>query len=262
MGLSRSPEQFDRVYSPPEPPAPARRSRLVTVLLVVAALAVAAAAVFLLLPGDRSARTTGAPGGVPPAQSQEPLTVRPSPSGSPLTSSSPTGSPDQSGPVYTALPAPCGAVSEATVRRLVPDARTTQSSNRTFGSCYYSSAPKAGFRWLQVESRLYSPDNTATPVEDARRLFGVQWTLAGKATEERTVRLERQDGLGEQAYRWFKVDERQPTAIGVVAVRQRNVVITVSYSEQTAAGSGLGAQERRCLAEAAAVAREVLMDLR
>jgi hypothetical protein len=262
VGLSsRPPEHFDRVYSPPEPPAPARRSRLVTVLLAVVGFAVAATAVFVLMPRDRSGRTVAAPVQEPSsAQAQASPSQRQPPPASPAPSS-PSPSPTPSEAVYTALPAPCGTVSAATVQRLVPDARRTQSSNRTFGSCSYSSEPDAGFRWLQVESRLYSPANTATPVQDAQRLFGVQWTLAGKATEERTVLLERQGGLGDQAYRWFKVDERQPTVIGVVAVRQRNVVITVSYSEQTAGKSGQRAQEQRCLSQAATVAREVLAEL-
>lgn len=269
MGLPRPPEPFHRVYSPPEPPATARRTMVgrrgcLTLLLAAVAFAVAAVVAFVLLPGGKQSRTAKPP----PVASEPGAGSRPSATGPseepssaptpPPTTPPPTAAPQT--PVFTSLPPPCAAVSEATVRRLVPGAKITKSANTTFASCAYSS-PGQGFRWLQVESRLYASANTATPVQDAHRLFGVQWSLAGRATEERTVSLRRQTGLGDEAYRWFKVDERQPTAIGVVAARLRNVVITVSYSEQTASKKGLGAQEQRCLAEAAAVAREVLADL-
>lgn len=248
MDRSRPPGDFDRIYSPPEPPETARRPRTLTLLLAVGAVAVAVSAVFVLLPsgekngGDRAGGAPASGGG----------TVRPS-SARPV-----------DGPVYTALPPACRMVSEETVRRLVPQAERTSSGNTTFGYCGYGSASSSGEakdRWLQIDSRLYQATGAVTPVDSARRHFDIKWALAGRATEERTLTLERQSGLGEQAYRWFKVDRDRPLAIGEVAVRSRNVVITVSYSERTSGENPPEAQRQRCLAEATAVAREVLAHL-
>jgi hypothetical protein len=266
VGLSRAPEPFHRVYSPPDPPAATRRPRRLRLLLaVVAAVAVAGALVFVVLrsgggPADPTAQT---PPAVPPAvPSAVPSSGTPEPTESTEPSPGPTSPPPPGERLYTALPPACQTVSQETVRRLVPNAKPMQSANQTFASCSYSATPDSGFRWLRVESRLYAPAFTSTPLEDAERLFGVQWSLARRATEERTIRLEPARDLGDEAYRWFKIDERQPTAIGVVAVRQRNVVITVSYSEQTARTSQLRTMEQRLLAQAAGAAGEVLADLR
>lgn len=249
MGPPRPPGHFDRIYSPPEPPETARRSRLVTLLWVVGAVAVVAVPAVWLLPlgGDEDARTS-------------------SPRAGP---SSATGSPrpgaSADGPVHTALPPICRTVSKATVERLVPGAEQTSSGNDTFGYCGFgASSPSAEVkdRWLMVEGRIYLASGAVTPVESARRHFEVQWTMASKATEERTVTLERQSGLGDQSYRWFRVDRNQPLAIGEVTVRTRNVMITVRYTERTSGGSSAARQRQRCLREATAVAREVLGNLR
>ncbi|MBX6769041.1 MAG: hypothetical protein IRY90_18150 [Actinomadura rubrobrunea] len=144
----------------------------------------------------------------------------------------------------------------ATVERLVPDAERRQSSNTTLTTCTYSSTGK-DFRWLRVESHLYAPADTPTPVEDARRYYGAQWTQAHEPTLERTVTLERERGLGDEAFRWFKIDKGQPTVVGQVTMRIRNVVVTVAYSEQVRDADAARARERTCLANADAVAREV-----
>ncbi|HEX2316295.1 MAG TPA: hypothetical protein VHJ17_21315 [Thermomonospora sp.] len=248
MGLPRPPGDFDRIYSPPEPPETARRSRRTTVLAAAGALAAVAVLVFLLLPfgddgndgGGPSATGSTAPGGRSPSASS-------------------------TEPVYTALPPACRSVSAATVRRVAPGGGPQMSGNSTFSYCAYGSRTPAGgkrFRWLEIDARLYPSGGAVPPVESARRHFGIKWTLAGKVTEERTVVLERQGGIGDQAFRWFKTDRRLPIATGQVAVRTRNAVITVSYSERTAGEKGAAAQRQRCLAEAAAVAREVLGHLR
>ncbi|SEF88897.1 hypothetical protein SAMN04489712_102395 [Thermomonospora echinospora] len=250
MGLPRPPGDFDRIYSPPEPPETARRPRLVRLLLpVMGAVAVAVAAVFLLLPSGEEERGAPAP--------------RASRGGTPASANSSSPAPSSAGPIYTALPPACRSVSAETVRRLVPRAERTSSGNTTFGYCGFGSPPSAEAkdRWLQIDSRLYPAAGAVTPVDSARRHFDIKWALAGKATEERTVTLERQSGLGEQAYRWFKVDRQRPLAIGEVAVRSRNVVITVSYSERTVGAEPSAAQRQRCLTEATAVAREVLESL-
>ncbi|WP_141581950.1 hypothetical protein [Actinomadura sp. WMMA1423] len=252
MGLQRPVEPFHRPYSGPEPPAPARRPRrLIALLAAVVALAAAAVAVVLVLSGQREdqAAPRRTPQGTTPPQgrSQPPA-------------SGPSASPAPAQQVITVLPAPCGTVAAGTVERAVPKATRRQSANSTLTTCTYSSTGSA-FRWLRVEAHLYAPGDTATPVQDAEGYYDAQWAQAHDAPLVRTVTLERQRGIGDEAYRWFKTDEGQPTVVGQVTARVRNAVFTVSYSEQAPRGGRPDARERPCLDTAAAVAREVLAAL-
>ncbi|MBC6460417.1 hypothetical protein [Actinomadura sp. HBU206391] len=249
MGLPRPSEPFHRVYSPPEPPSTAtRRSAVVGIFTVVAAFAVAASVVLVLLSGrgsgDRSGHGTG-DGATGAARSSAriapPRSVPPSP---------PAGT-------LTVLPAPCGMVARPTVERLVPRARSEQSANSTLGTCTYASA-RAGSRWLRVETRLFDPVDGTDPVAAASGFFAAQWTRARNDPVVRTVSLERQGGLGDEAYRWYKIDKGQPTVVGEVAVRFRNAVMTVSYSGEAPGADDSPVNERMYLTEATGVVREGL----
>ena len=252
MALQRPPEPFQRLYSPPEPPATARRPRVLVLLVAAVAVVLAAGGVVFFLPagepgtvGDREASV-----GKAPAR---------------RSSSAPTG-PAGSGAI-AALPRPCGTVPADTVRSLVPGAQRLESSNQTLTTCTYTSGGDRS-RWLRVEAHLYAPSNTPTPVEDARRYYGSQWTQAHDATIERTMNLERtvslarHSGLGDEAYRWFKEDRGRPAVMGQVTVRLRNTVITVGYSERTGGSGGAETREDQCLENATRVAREVLRTFR
>ncbi|MFI0351932.1 hypothetical protein [Actinomadura sp. 9N407] len=252
MGLPRPPEPFQRVYSPPEPPSPARRPRLLVILIAVVSFALAAGAVFVLVP-DGDDRIV--PASMPPGDSKG-EGAQASSSASPSGTAPPSARPAPVEPITT-LPPPCGTVAAGTVQSLIPQPERRESSNQTLTTCTYSSGGD-DFRWLRVEAHLYAPAHTATPVDDAKSYFGAQWTQAHNATLERTVSLHRQSGMGDEAYRWFKADRGQPTVVGQVTVRVRNAVITVSYSEQTGDESAADARERDCLANATRVAREVL----
>ncbi|WP_030169670.1 hypothetical protein [Spirillospora albida] len=251
--MPRPSEPFQRVYSAPEPPAAARRPRRLALLVAVVAFAVAAVAAFLIAPGRGNApapRTSRAP------ETGRALETTPAPetsSGAP--EPSPTGQ-----RLVQALPAPCGAVRKGTARRVVPGARERQSQNSTLTTCTYASTASA-WRWLRVEAHLYAPANTPSPVEDAEGYYDAQWAQARGSTLERTITLARHTGLGDESFRWFKADRGQPTVVGQMTFRERNAVVTVSYSEQA---SGDGAERRReaCLANAEQVAREVLAALR
>lgn len=246
MGLQRPVEPFHRPYAGPEPPAPGRRPRrLIAVLAAVAAVAAAVAAAVLVMSGGREQEA--APRRTPGGSAQPPV-VRPS------------GSPGPREKVVNALPAPCGTVAAGTVERAVPKATRRQSANSTLTTCTYSSTGSA-FRWLRVEAHLYAPGDTATPVQDAEGYYDAQWAQAHDAPLVRTVTLERRGGIGDEAYRWFKTDEGQPTVVGQVTARVRNVVLTVSYSEQAPRKGPADARERACLGTATAVAREVLTAL-
>jgi hypothetical protein len=262
VGLPR-PSEFQRVYSTPEPPS-GRRPRLLAVVVALAAFALAAGAVFVLSGGDEGERAASASSpdadrgpATDPAAASTPPSEAPSASPSSPAPSRASASPSQdTARPITSLPSACDTVPRATVARLVPNAQRRESSNSTLTTCTYSSTGK-DFRWLRVEAHLYAPADTPTPVEDARGYFGAQWTQAHEATLERTVRLERQTGLGDEAFRWFKVDKGQPTVVGQVTMRIRNVVVTVAYSEQARDAAAARDRENACLSNAGAVAREV-----
>ncbi len=242
MGLQRPGEPFHRPYAGPEPPSPARRPRRLLVLLAaVAAFAAAAVAVFLVAPGKDQGGTDRA--AVAPRHS---------------TPRAPSSEPAQR--IVKALPPPCGTVSDGTVAKAVPKATKRHSANSTLTTCTYSSTGSA-FRWLRVEARLYAPANTADPVRDAESYYDAQWAQAHDAPLVRTIALERQGGVGDEAYRWFKADEGQPTVVGQVTARIRNAVFTVSYSEQAPAGARQAERERAVLGTTTAAAREVLAAL-
>ncbi|WP_339155190.1 hypothetical protein [Actinomadura luteofluorescens] len=246
MGLQRPVEPFHRPYSGPEPPAPGRRPRrLIALLAAAVALAAAAVVVVLVMSGGSE-------------QQAARRAPREGPSRTPP--GSPSGTPGPPEKVINALPAPCGTVAAATVERAVPKATRRQSANSTLTTCTFSSTGSA-FRWLRVEAHLYAPGDTASPVQDAEGYYDAQWAQAHDAPLVRTVTLERRDGIGDEAYRWFKTDEGQPTVVGQVTARIRNAVFTVSYSEQAPRGGRADVRERACLETATAVAREVLAAL-
>ncbi len=235
VGLHPPAEPFHRPYAGPEPPSPARRPKRLIVLLVAAvAFTGAAVAVFLAVPGGKTDRAAVTPS-----------TAEPSPS-------------EAAQGIVRALPPPCGTVPAETVAKAVPKAAERQSANSTLTTCTYTSKESA-FRWLRVEARLYAPAHSATPVRDAESYYDAQWTQAHDAPLVRTIALEREQGVGDEAYRWFMADQGQPTLVGQVTARVRNAVVTVSYSEEAPrGGGGQAARERAVLGTATAVAREVL----
>ncbi|WP_433463770.1 hypothetical protein [Spirillospora sp. CA-128828] len=233
MGLQRPIEPFHRPYAGPEPPAPARRPRKTLAMLVGAVVfAVAAGTVFLLAPGRRGHEAA------------------------PVTAARPSG-PASPGQVITALPAPCGTVSAATVERTVPKAQPRQRANSTLTTCTYTTAGSAS-RWLRVEAHLYVPDGTVTPVQDAEGYYDAQWAQAHDASPARTISLDREPGIGDEAYHWSKADDGEQNVVGQVTARTRNAVFTVSYGERAPGRAAQDEREPACLVTAAAVAREVL----
>jgi hypothetical protein len=259
VGLSRQEESFQRPYSAPEPPKVARRPKLLALLIALVSFVAAAVAVFALAPGDGDRQVAGPPG--PSATGAGPGTPadEPTPShGPPSTSASPS---EPAGPrpakPFTAVPKPCGSVRKGTVDRLLPGARQEESGDSTYRACTYSSTSD-GFRWLRVEGRLFSAAGSGTSEQAARDDLAAHWKGAHEAKLERTVRLERRSGIGDEAFAWFKVDRGQPTAVGQLTMRVRNVVITVSYSEQVTGETKAGDRERVCLGNATGVVREVL----
>ncbi|RKS76841.1 hypothetical protein BZB76_2207 [Actinomadura pelletieri DSM 43383] len=162
--------------------------------------------------------------------------------------------------VARALPPPCGTVSQGTVDRVVPGARRSQNANSTLTTCTYSSAG-AEFPWLRVEAHLYAPGNTVTPVRDAEGSYDARWAEANDAPAVRTITLERQPGVGNEAYRWFKADETEPAVVGQLTARTGNTVVTVSYGEHAPDEEARESRAESSLATVTAIAREVLAAL-
>jgi hypothetical protein len=183
--------------------------------------------------------------------------------GSPARTASPSGGPASPWEVRTfaALPPPCGTVGRSTVDRLVTKAKAVQAANTTLGTCTYSSAGARSQR-LRVETRIFDPAGGADAAATASGFFGAQWTRTREDPMVRIVSLKRQDGMGDEAYRLYKVDKGQPTVVGEVAVRLRNAVITVSYSGVASGPGQSAANERNYLSASTTVAREVLAALK
>jgi hypothetical protein len=69
----------------------------------------------------------------------------------------------------------------------------------------------------------------------------------------------RDQGIGDEAFRWAKRDKGGPTPIvGEVEARFRNAIIIVTYAQNARAGEGQTAASRRLLEVAAGVARQAL----
>lgn len=235
--VQRPSEPFHRIYSTPEPPSQIRVARLLKPVAVVAALAAAGAIGFLVVPdADRG-------GGGEKAAALGHL-------------HGDRGEQASSAPMVTKLPSPCATVSEATVEQALPKAKRRQDGNSTLTTCTYSE----GSRWLRVEARLYTPDNTATPVQDAASRYDERWAQAQSTPLERTIRLEPHRGVGDEAYRWFRT-EGGPDVVGEVTARTRNAVLTVSYGERVPDEGERYEREHAILGRAAAVAREVVTAL-
>ncbi|MGI5164571.1 hypothetical protein ACQEU3_09480 [Spirillospora sp. CA-253888] len=263
MGLPRPQEPFQRVYSAPEPPAPARRPKVLALLVAVVSFVLAAVAVFWLAPGGTEREKPTAASPAPSAEPTPPPSASDEPSASPEPTTPPPSSsaPPTQAPAVAALPPACKTVSQATLRNLIPKAKQTAGANRGLTSCT-STAGDGSYRWLLVEATLYPPDDSEAPVDQARGLYASRWNQAHQPSMTETLALERRSGLGDEAYHWFKVDKGQPTVTGEVVVRDRNVVIRVGYSESVPARGQAAGRRQSCLDKAARVAREVLTGFR
>jgi hypothetical protein len=267
VGLPRPPESFPRVFSPPEPPSTARRSAFVGVLTAVLAFGLASLAVFYLGAGFSGRASPGRPFGAASAQpsgqesGQESSAISTTPEQTP--SATPTvGSASPSGALFARFPPVCGTPPKATSLRLVPSPRkTTKSSNTTVTICTISSTGGSHLA-LYIQAELFPPRDGGDPVRDAAGLVSSDWTQAhqddGQST---TVLLKRYPALGEDAFRWYKIDEiykGKSVVVGNVEVRSRNAVVRVDYSRDAPARADERATMTRLLDEAVSVARRTI----
>ncbi|POM27552.1 hypothetical protein BTM25_19680 [Actinomadura rubteroloni] len=238
IGPRRPQERFERVYSGPERPRGPRRPRGLPLALTAVAVALAGGAALVLAPG-------GGPG----------EGRRPPPSAAPSRPAAP-----RPGAPVTRLGDPCAGVGRATLDRLVPGAVPRRHTDASTATCTFT-APGKRYRWLTVDELLVAPSG-GDPSGAARQTFAAALRQATGEPAQRTLTLERIDGLGEEAFHWFTVDEPPSTVTGQVTVRVRNVVVTVAYSEAAPGRGGPAAARSACLANAEGAAREVLAGFR
>ncbi|GAA3238664.1 hypothetical protein [Actinocorallia longicatena] len=259
---------FDRVYSPPEPPS-SRLKRARVPLAVLAGLAVAGGGVVLAIPmidggesgsGARPSVTAGPETTSPDVTGTDQGTPGPVPttSASPSVSSPPVSSPAPtgSGGTLQELPDICGTVETATFLKWVPkgvkDAHVTAGA----GSCGYSSPAGRSFRYLRLETRIGNNRNDIDPIGVARWSFAQDLQAQQKDTSSRTLLVAARTGLGEEAFQRFSVNKGEPTVTARVEARVFNVIVTVTYSRDH---SGKPEKEQKSsLDVAASVVEEAL----
>ncbi|MEO3786394.1 hypothetical protein ABGB12_23970 [Actinocorallia sp. B10E7] len=235
---------FDRVYSPPEPPEPSRwRPRGWQVALV--SFLLAAGAVFFAVPlfFDGSPREGAMPTltseredpasgpAEPDPGPSEGSTAEPSETAAPEPSaSSPTA--DSGGGLLTELPKKvCESVPKAVFLKWVPGGEAEEYGGSRAGSCGYSGGGGDDFRYLRLETRLGETTGDMDPISIAKWSFNKDYEQQKEDKITKTLLLERVPGLGEEAFRRVYSDVGEPRMTTArVEVRVRNVIITVSYS--------------------------------
>lgn len=265
-GLPRTPDSFPRVYSPPEPPRAPRRSTVTGVLVAMVAVGVASAAVFLLNSGSG-----GRPAHAPSAQAAssavsdsaapDPASSAATPEGTSQSATAATAPVVPTGArPFTHAPAPCAAPDQSTINNLIPGPQTVQRITKPGDPTCIVTSGDGSSSSLVVETRLNQPGQGPDPVSAAEHDFTADLTAAQQGNGyDRTLSLDRQQGLGDEAFRWAKLDKGGPTAvIGQVEVRIRNGVVIVTYSQNARSGESAPAAGKRLLDAATMVARQVL----
>ncbi|MFF6994907.1 hypothetical protein ACFY93_08100 [Streptomyces sp. NPDC008313] len=124
---------------------------------------------------------------------------------------------------FTAAPAPCGSITEKSVKSLVPGAKTAgqeiastdKSVRRT---CSWNALKGFDYRWLDVSFEIKPSDDAAETAFKQR---------TGEKSGGGAV-----PGLGDAAYSVVNLTtaDKQQTREGVVIVQASNALVTVTYN--------------------------------
>ncbi|MFJ4987791.1 hypothetical protein ACIP9H_28815 [Streptomyces sp. NPDC088732] len=126
---------------------------------------------------------------------------------------------------YTKPPAPCTAMTAATIKKLVPEAKTagkslalTDPSHRT--GCSWNALKGFDYRWLDVTFEVASSGN------------GQSAEKAAQASYDRSKKPNTAAGIGDEASMSIQVttEDGQQTREAVVVFRKDNAVVTVTYN--------------------------------
>jgi hypothetical protein len=124
---------------------------------------------------------------------------------------------------YGAAPSPCASVPAATVKSLVPGAKTTgkeipSTDTRLRRTCSWNALQGYDYRWLDVSFEISGSDQEATQEYQQR----VKEKSGGGEVP----------GLGNSAYSVVNLttQDKQQTREGVVMVRVSNALVIVTYN--------------------------------
>jgi hypothetical protein len=146
------------------------------------------------------------------------------------TQSSSSSSSSSSGPsstaaakAYSTAPSPCTSVPAATVKSLVPGAKTTgkeipSTDTKLRRTCSWNALQGYDYRWLDVTFEISESDQAATQEYEQR----VKEKSGGGAVP----------GLGNSAYSVvdLSTEDKQQTREGVVLVRVSNALVIITYN--------------------------------
>jgi len=265
---------FDRVYSPPEPPEESRwRPRGWQVALV--SFLLAAGAVFFVAPlffsgspeegamptltSEQEDTSADPPDQADPdAEKGEEGAAEPSETaGSEPTASSPAAVDPGGGPLTELPKKVCESVPEKVFLRWVPKGEVEEYGGSRAGSCGYTGGGGDDFHYLRLETRLGEPTGDLDPISTAQWSFSQDYQQQKEDKITKTLLLERIPGLGEEAFRRVYADVGEPRMTTArVEVRVRNVIVTVSYSRTY--GKKPQEEQKACLDGALEVAEEAL----
>ncbi|MEV6052851.1 hypothetical protein [Streptomyces sp. NPDC052107] len=124
---------------------------------------------------------------------------------------------------YGTAPSPCTSVPAATVKSLVPGAKTTgkeipSTDTKLRRTCSWNALQGYDYRWLDVTFEISESDQAATQEYEQR----VKEKSGGGAVP----------GLGNSAYSvvGLSTEDKQQTREGVVMVRVSNALVIVTYN--------------------------------
>ncbi|MFE8948727.1 hypothetical protein [Streptomyces sp. NPDC007856] len=124
---------------------------------------------------------------------------------------------------YSAAPSPCASVPAATVKSLVPGAKTTgkeipSTDTKLRRTCSWNALQGYDYRWLDVSFEISGSDQEATQEYQQR----VKEKSGGGEVP----------GLGNSAYSVVNLttQDKQQTREGVVMVRVSNALVIVTYN--------------------------------
>ncbi|MEU4096960.1 hypothetical protein [Streptomyces sp. NPDC026673] len=126
---------------------------------------------------------------------------------------------------YAKPPAPCTAIKPATIKKLVPEAKTagkqlslTDPSHRT--GCSWNALKGFDYRWLDVTFEVSTNSG------------GQDGEAAAKASYKRLKKATEATGIGDEASVSVELttEDKQQTREAVVVFRKGNAVVTVTYN--------------------------------
>lgn len=124
---------------------------------------------------------------------------------------------------FRAAPAPCGAIAQATLKALVPGAKTAgkeiPSTDKTVRrTCSWNALKGFDYRWLDVSFEIKDSDDEAKTTFDNRTAE----RSGGGAVP----------GLGDAGYSVVNLttQDKQQTREGVVIARASNAVVVITYN--------------------------------